>query len=108
MLKKGDFIVFGVIITVSLLLLITLFGGNGRHVSVTVDGKAYGEYSLKDDQKIEINTDYGSNTLIIKKGEAHFEDSNCPDKTCQKTGKISSKGQTIVCLPHKLIAEVKE
>ncbi len=108
MFKKGDFVVFGIIIAVSLVLLFTLFGSEGKYVAVTLEGETYGEYSLRTDSETLIKTQGGTNTLVIKDGEAKFMHSDCPDKTCEKTGKISHKGETIVCLPHKIIAEVRE
>ncbi|WP_440248169.1 NusG domain II-containing protein [Catenibacterium faecis] len=30
----------------------------------------------------------------------------CPDHLCIKQGTINKKGQSIICLPHKLIVEV--
>lgn len=108
MFKKGDFFVFGIIIFVSVVLIFNLFGFSGKLVAVTVEGEKYGEYPLSTDSQILIKTEWGTNTLVIKDGEAYFIDSDCPDKTCQKMSKISRKGQSIVCLPHKVIAEVKE
>ena len=32
---------------------------------------------------------------------------NCNDALCVKQGNISKVGQTIICLPHKLIIEIK-
>ena len=108
MLKKGDFAVFTIIVLISAVLFFALFGGEGKRVTVTVGGEVYGEYSLKENREIKLRTSKGTNTLVVKDGEAFFKDSDCPDKTCQKSGKISNLGETIVCLPHKVIAEVVE
>ena len=35
-----------------------------------------------------------------------MKDAECPDKLCMRQGAISRDGQTIVCLPHKLVVEV--
>ena len=108
MLKKGDFIVFGVIIALSLALIFALFGGSGKYITVRVDGDIFGKYSITADTQVEIKSSGGTNTLIIKNGKAHFANSDCPDKTCENSGEISHVGQTIVCLPHRVIAEVTE
>ena len=34
-------------------------------------------------------------------------DSDCPDKICIKSGFISKPGELLVCLPHKLMIEIK-
>ena len=108
MLKKWDFVVFGTIIALALFLFIAFFGKGGNSVTVTVKGEVYGEYPLNQDNTVKIETKFGVNTLVIEKGKAYFKDSDCPDKTCQKSGKIDTEGDTIVCLPHKVIAEVRE
>lgn len=108
MFKKGDFFVFSIITFIAVVLFFAIFGSGGKCVTVTAEGELYGEYPLKKDSKIQIKTQRGVNTLVIEDGEAYFTDSDCPDKTCEKMGKISHNGQSVVCLPHKVIAEVKE
>jgi hypothetical protein len=36
-----------------------------------------------------------------------MKDADCPDKLCEKTGKISKNGETIVCLPHRVVVEIQ-
>ncbi len=108
MLKKGDFVVFSIIIAISILLLLFSFRGKAEQITVTVDGENYGSYQKNRDRTVKIETEYGENTLIIKGGKAHITKSDCPDKTCEKTGEINKAGETIVCLPHKVVVEVTE
>ena len=86
-------------------------GGNGavsfhREKYVSHGGPSGGDGG--NGGNVVFRVDKGTNTLVIENGQAHFINSDCPDKTCQKIGKISKSGETIVCLPHKVIAEVKE
>ncbi len=41
-----------------------------------------------------------------KDGSVAIISSDCPDKLCVKTGRISRKGQTAVCLPNKIVLKV--
>ena len=34
-------------------------------------------------------------------------EADCPDKICVNTGKISKIGETIVCLPHRVVVEIQ-
>lgn len=108
MLKKykNDIIVISVIIIIALIIFIVTnsFKAEGHTVMVTIDDKVYDEYDLSSD--ITISLDIG-NTLVIKDNEAYVIDSTCEDKICISHGRISSVGETIICLPHKLIIEVK-
>ena len=36
-----------------------------------------------------------------------MKDADCPDKLCEKTGKISKNGETIVRLPHRVVVEIQ-
>ena len=46
------------------------------------------------------------NTVVIRGGRASVVDANCPDKLCEGMGSVSKAGETIVCLPHKLVVTV--
>lgn len=39
-------------------------------------------------------------------GGISIEDADCPDKICLKQGFINKPGQSIICLPHKLVIEI--
>ena len=48
----------------------------------------------------------GSNIVTIENGGVTMTDADCPDKLCVKTGRISKTGETIVCLPHRVVVEI--
>lgn len=75
-------------------------------VVVTVDGERYGSYSLKQEQVIRIETEYGYNELTIKDGQASVTASDCKNQVCVRSMAISQNGQSIICLPHKLIVQI--
>ena len=80
----------------------------GGYANVLVDGKVTQSYSLKEDVKTVIVTEKGNNTLVIANGKAYIQSADCPDKICVSHRKISKTGETIVCLPHKLVIEITE
>ena len=73
---------------------------------VYVDGKEVGRYPLTGEDEILIDGLKGTNTLIISEGKAWIEEAQCPDKICMHAGKISKNGETIVCLPNKVVVEI--
>lgn len=75
-------------------------------VVVTVDGKSYGSYSLKQEQVIRIETDQGYNELTIQDGQASVTASDCKNQVCVHSMAISQNGQSIICLPHKVIIQI--
>ena len=44
--------------------------------------------------------------VYIEDGAAWISEADCPDGYCIRQGKITGKGQVIVCLPHRLVLEV--
>ncbi|MGN1377745.1 MAG: NusG domain II-containing protein [Dorea sp.] len=74
-------------------------------VVVKVDGEEKGIYRLSEEQTIEING--GTNILQIKDGEADMTEADCPDKLCVHQKAVSKNGESIICLPNKVVIEVK-
>lgn len=86
------------------LLLTETFAEAGNTVVVTVDGEAFGEYSLYVDAVYEIGE---GNTLTVSGGEAYMSHADCPDKTCIKMGRVFRFGERIICLPNRVILEIR-
>lgn len=40
-------------------------------------------------------------------GTVSVTESNCGDRTCVRTGKISRQGEAIICVPNKIVVEIK-
>ena len=110
LVKKADLLLFFAVIIVGAALIIVyrLSLGDGGRVKVSLDGEVVSELSLGEDHEEEISTAYGKNVLVIKNGEAYISEADCPDKICVKHKAVSKSGETIICLPHKLVVEVTE
>ena len=46
------------------------------------------------------------NKVVVMNGEVKIEEANCPDRLCVKSGAIRVSGQTIVCLPHRVVVRL--
>lgn len=109
MLKKKDIIlIFAVVLVAGVIALLMNYGKkeSPESVRIMIDGKEYGSYSLYEDREIDIENQYGVNRLVIKEASVHMEYADCPDKYCVEHRAISRAGEAIVCLPHKLVAEI--
>lgn len=87
-----------------------LTGDDGERVVITVDKKEYAVYNFSDikgEKVVDIETEFGYNTVLIKENSVCVTDANCPDKLDVKAGEISKTNQVIVCLPNKLMIEIK-
>lgn len=108
-MNKRDFIAIAIVIILSAagFLLLNLGHAQGSEVVITADGSEYGTYPLSEDKVIEIKSDVGSNIVVIENGSVYMKDADCPDRYCVKQGKVTGSGDSIICLPHKLVVEVK-
>lgn len=97
-----------IILLVALLALASVFlvfnsSGSPKYASVKLNGKAIAEYSLDRTGEYELSGENGITlTLAIEKDGVFVRHAECPDKLCEKTGKISGAGQSIICLPAKI------
>lgn len=104
---RSDIILIGTLLIVglSVLLFMILTGEQGDRVLVTVNGERVAEYPLSVDGVYYLNG--GTNVLVIEDGYVYMREANCPGfQDCVETGKISMVGQSIVCLPNKVIVEI--
>lgn len=99
-----------ILLLVILLLAGTLFlcrrlGGNGQisHVEIRQDGTLIGTYELTEAQTIPVRCEDGYNLIQIAEGQVSVTDADCPDQLCRKQRSISHGGESIICLPHKLV-----
>lgn len=80
----------------------------GDYILVEYDGAVIDRISLSQDVEKEIllENDRFYNIVQVKDHRAYVTDANCPDKLCVHQSGISRDGETIVCLPHKLVIAV--
>ncbi|MBQ9747022.1 MAG: NusG domain II-containing protein [Clostridia bacterium] len=87
-------------------LLYFFVRAEGDTVAVTVNGKLFAEYPLSEDRTVEIRMGDNLNILVIKDGEAYVSEASCPDGICAAHKPISRDGETIVCLPNKVVVSI--
>ncbi|MDR7870282.1 MAG: NusG domain II-containing protein [Tissierellaceae bacterium] len=81
-----------------------------KYVSIQVNGKEVKKIIFDDKvigKTIPLETEYGYNLIEIGNNEIRVIDADCPDKIDVKQGSISRIGETIVCLPNKMVIEIK-
>ncbi|MBR5047789.1 MAG: NusG domain II-containing protein, partial [Eubacterium sp.] len=70
------------------------------------DDKVHGTYPLEEDQTISIRGEDFVSILVIRDGMADMTEADCPDQICVRHSSIHFRGETIICLPHKVVVEV--
>ena len=108
-MTRGD-----ILLGVSLLLLGIIFfvwvlfwgQADANKVEVKVNGKIVGVYSLSEEQEIKLK-DLGKNTFVIRGNQVEMTKADCPDQYCVKHHPISKNGESIICLPNKVVITIK-
>ena len=106
--RKNDIIFISVLLSAVILMGACFFfiRPEGELVKVTVDKELFGEYPLLEDITVEIRSGDGLNILVIKDGKAYVSEASCPDGICSAHKPISREGESIICLPNKVVVTV--
>ena len=80
---------------------------SGGYVSVQVDGETLMELPLSEDIWIVLGEGEHTNTLVIENRRARVVEATCPDRICVNQWPVQYEGESIVCLPHKLVITVR-
>lgn len=71
------------------------------------NGDLTGEYDLSQSRTIPVmGTEDSYNLVLIEDGTVRVTDADCPDQLCMKQRSISKNGESIICLPHRLVLQI--
>lgn len=110
-MKKKDIIIIALALLAALALYLVSqvsLGAEASVVVVTVDGEEVLRKPLAMENRYEIAQDDGSlNVIRVEDGAVFMEEANCRDGLCIRQGKMKNGAKTIVCLPHKVVVQLK-
>ncbi len=107
--KTADLVLVGGLLVVAavLFLMLSQWSAHGGAVEVQVDGEIVATLSLDNDTTLVIDgVGGGHNTLVIADGKATVTEATCPDGVCVRHRAIDRAGQSIICLPNKVVVRV--
>jgi hypothetical protein len=113
-MKKWDVIIIVALIIISFIPEGVMFINNiNKHSSLYVEvysqGELYKKLPLeKDSEKVSFTVDneLGKNVIEINKEYVKIIDADCHDLICVKAHEISKVGESLICLPHKLVVTI--
>lgn len=110
-LAASDVVLAFVLVSVSVLMTALLFKNTGNTALKAVvkkNGVTVQSVVLQDREPYEMCIDEEYNIILyIEKNGVTVVRSDCADKICVNTGKITKPGQTIVCLPARVSVELQ-
>ena len=106
--KKRDIVLAAVLLILGITgVLIVKYGlKSGNTADIYIDDKLVQTIDMSVDDEYAFQTDKGSNTVEVRNGAVSMKSADCPDKVCVRMGTKNRNGETITCLPHKLVIEV--
>ncbi len=81
-----------------------------KHIAeISSDGKVIRTIDLRTapDETFTVESEHGRNVICVKDGEILVSEASCPDKICIHHGPLKSEHLPIICMPNKLIIELK-
>ena len=79
-----------------------------RHSCLEIAIPLSGPYTyVFEDRTIEIDNEGHTNVIVIEDGTVRMESSSCKNQICVDHGRISLIGDSIVCLPNRVVVEIE-
>lgn len=112
--KKWDVIIISIFVILSfvpaLFFALDAKGEEpGLYAEVKVKGELVGTYALtghEGREEFTVESDLGKNIIEIVDEKIGMYEADCPDHICYVPEFISKPGETIVCLPNRVVIEV--
>ena len=131
-IRKADIILFIVLVVIGLAASFTLSfsrsdASAGAKVIIESGGDLFAKYPLSEDRVIvvpapkQVNVDAPAvnqddpasaqydyyNIVEIKGGTVSVTEASCKNQVCVRHGAISRSGESIVCLPNRLVVRIE-
>ncbi len=109
-LSKREMIIILIIIIICLIVL--FFPHNNTYQNIHAEIYHYNDLihtvNLSEKKSEELNFEEAPNVYIkvSDQSEIYFYESDCPDKICIHSGKLSAPGQTAACLPNGIMIKI--
>lgn len=109
-MKKRDIFIIIAIVALALIASSIFYTNNKANsqlmVRVSQNGQILRTLPLDQAYTETLNSELGSNTLVIENNTAIIQNADCDNQVCVHSPSINTPGETIACLPHKLILEI--
>ena len=105
-MTRNDLLLIAVLMIFAMIPLALISDADKKIALVKVDGRIVCELDLTAEETFTLETRGGKNFIAIRGGTVTVVAADCPDKMCVRRGAIALDGETIACVPHKLLIEI--
>ena len=112
-IRKADIILFIVLVVTGLAASAALTlshgeAGSGAKVIIESGGDLYARYPLNEDRTVVVPAPkQNENVVVISGGKVSVTEASCKNQVCVKHGVISRPGESIVCLPNRMVVRIE-
>lgn len=107
--KKRDYLFFILLILIVIIALVFMFNRKpGLQIRVSYNNEIVDTFNLNESIEKTYTLGNSFNTVKIENNEVSVTEANCDNQICVNSQSINLVGETIACLPHKLIVEIIE
>ena len=107
--KPGDYILIAVIAVSGILALVSsrFFAAEGTWVCIQAEGRPMQRIRITAADTLLIPGPAGVTRVIIGGHAVWIEEAPCPRKICRAAGKIHRAGETVICVPNRIVITVE-
>ena len=114
-IKAGDIVLVLLVIVAAIAGVVLVSGASagekGSLAIIEVNGKEVRRLELSDKQRyrtLAVEGTLGPSTVAVEDGKIWMAESACRDKLCVGMGRIDSTGQSVVCLPNRVVIRITD
>lgn len=106
-ITKGDIVLIMSLILISLMMFVFSFSDSENLIAeIYVSGEKAHSIALSEvEESYTVNENYCQ--LLVEEDGVSFVFSDCGDKFCIKRGKLKRPGDTMACVPEKVVVVLK-
>lgn len=104
--RRELLIILAIAAAAALGIILPSFLGSGGKTAVIQYGDIVRRVNLSESGVFTLE-DCGETVFEIADGKIRVREAVCPDKICEKTGYIGYAGQSIICVPEKIVITVE-
>jgi hypothetical protein len=106
---RGDRIVVAIVALAAVLAWPATMAaaGSARGSALVVSGPSgTSDLALRPDREVEVQGLRGTVCLQVIDGGVRVAEVTCPDRLCQRQGRVSAPGSALVCVPNGMTARI--
>ncbi len=97
---------FLLIVTGASFLAKNISATEGSVLLVELEGAAIYKGSMSENRTVTVKGRFGEVRIRVEEGRVAVTDAHCPNKVCVRTGWRSLAGESIICVPNRVLVKI--